>query len=66
MDHNLKLSPDMDELLALHRDRWVRSHALSAAVAFHASRTNGTTASVNNVLGTAHAFEEYIRDGKAE
>jgi hypothetical protein len=66
MDHNLKLSPDMDQTITAHRERWIRSHALKAAVAFHQVETmaEDVSPSMGEVLNTSMVFEEYIRDGK--
>lgn len=71
MDHNLKLSPDMDQALAALRDPWIRAQALSAAVAF---RKEGITlaeypaitglSTVKDIINVAGIFETYIRDGK--
>lgn len=46
--------------------RWTRVQSLSAAVAFHATRSDviGRTASPYDVLGTARHFETYIKDGR--
>lgn len=68
MEHNMKLSPDMDQQLATFRDRWIRARALDAAVAFHAYRFVSDIDSEMRIaiMQTADVFTAYIRDGKRE
>lgn len=49
-------------------DRFLRSRALSAAVAFHHMEVTAgeNPPSPTDVLYTAVQFEEYIKDGKVE
>lgn len=54
---------ELARIAALGTDRYLRSRALSAAVAFHAGAT-GRNASAYDVLGTARKFEQFIKDGK--
>lgn len=68
MDHNLKLSPDMDQVITAHRERLIRARALDAAVAH--SQTEVTAGedpqSPTQILYLAEQFADYIRDGKVK
>lgn len=66
MEHDLKLSPDMDQHLAMFRDRWIRARALDAAVAFHAYRyvSDDNKGALTEVLDTSDKFVKYILIGR--
>lgn len=59
----------MNALMSVGRTavtRWTRARALSAAVAYHGTRSDviGRTASTYDVLSTARQFETYLQDGR--